>query len=140
MFAKAIRIPLLLAMLLLPSLAGAESGDRGSPGGNGIVSGTVKDTAGAVLQGAQITLQPTAITVASDAQGNFVIPNLVPGTYTVTISYVGFNNSVSTVEVKNRPNDATQRHNDHRFEQSADSGQCQSSRGCPRHQRAAHLR
>ena len=100
MFAKAIRIPLLLAMLLLPSLAGAESGDRGSPGGNGIVSGTVKDTAGAVLQGAQITLQPTAITVASDAQGNFVIPNLVPGTYTVTISYVGFNNSVSTVEVK----------------------------------------
>jgi hypothetical protein len=64
------------------------------------VSGNVKDTAGAVLQGAQITLQPTAITVASDAQGNFVIPNLVPGTYTVTIAYVGFNNSVSTVEVK----------------------------------------
>ncbi len=38
--------------------------------------------------------------MASDAQGDFVIPNLVPGTYTVTISYVGFNNSVSTVEVK----------------------------------------
>jgi TonB-dependent receptor len=100
MFAKAIRIPLLLAIALIPSLAGAASGDRGAPGGNGIVSGSVKDTAGAVLQGAQITLQPTAITVASDAQGNFVIPNLVPGTYTVTISYVGFNNSVSTVEVK----------------------------------------
>jgi TonB-dependent receptor len=100
MFAKAIRIPLLLAIALIPSLAGASSGDRGAPTGNGIVSGSVKDTAGAVLQGAQITLQPTAITVASDAQGNFVIPNLVPGTYTVTISYVGFNNSVSTVEVK----------------------------------------
>jgi TonB-dependent receptor len=100
MFAKAIGIPLLLAIALLPSLAGATSGDRGAPGSNGIVSGTVKDTAGAVLQGAQITLQPTAITVASDAQGDFVIPNLVPGTYTVTISYVGFNNTVSTVEVK----------------------------------------
>jgi TonB-dependent receptor len=100
MFVKAMRIHLLLAIALLPSLAGAASGDRGTTTGNGIVSGTVKDTAGAVLQGAQITLQPTAITVASDAQGDFVIPNLVPGTYTVTISYVGFNNSVSTVEVK----------------------------------------
>jgi len=100
MFVKAMRIHLLLAITLLPSLAGAASGDRGTTTGNGIVSGTVKDTAGAVLQGAQITLQPTAITVASDAQGDFVIPNLVPGTYTVTISYVGFNNSVSTVEVK----------------------------------------
>ena len=100
MFAKAIGIPLLLAIALLPSLASATSGDKGATASNGIVSGTVKDTAGAVLQGAQISLQPTAITVASDAQGNFVIPNLVPGTYTVTISYVGFNNSVSTVEVK----------------------------------------
>ena len=100
MFVKAMRIHLLLAIALLPSLAGAASGDRGTTTGNGIVSGTVKDTAGAVLQGAQITLQPTAITVASDAQGDFVIPNLVPGTYSVTISYVGFNNSVSTVEVK----------------------------------------
>src|SRR6202789_1224489 len=99
MFAKAIRIPLLLVVFLLPSLAGATGGDKGAPG-NGTVSGSVKDTAGAVLQGAQITLQPTAITVASDAQGNFVIPNLVPGTYTVTISYVGFTNSVSTVSVK----------------------------------------
>jgi TonB-dependent receptor len=100
MFVKAMRIHLLLAIALLPSLASATSGDRGAPGSNGIVTGTVKDTAGAVLQGAQITLQPTATSVASDAQGNFVIPNLVPGTYTVTISYVGFNNSVSTVEIK----------------------------------------
>ena len=93
MFAKAIRVPLLLAMFLLPSLAIAASA-------NGIVSGTVKDTAGAVLQGAQIVLQPTATSVASDAQGNFVVTNLTPGTYTVTVSYVGFNNSVTTVEVK----------------------------------------
>jgi TonB-dependent receptor len=93
MFAKAIRVPLLLAMFLLPSLAIAT-------GANGIVSGTVKDTAGAVLQGAQIVLEPTAVTVASDTQGNFVITNIVPGTYTVLISYVGFNNSTTTVEIK----------------------------------------
>ena len=95
MFAKAIRIPLLLlAMLLLPFTAGAAAGDKGA---NGSVSGTVKDIAGAVLQGAQITLQPTAVTVASDAQGDFLIPNIKPGTYTLTISYVGFNSSVTTI-------------------------------------------
>jgi TonB-dependent receptor len=98
MFAKALRIPLLLAIALLPALAGATGADKAAPGG--IVSGSVKDTAGAVLQGAQVTLLPAAISVASDTQGNFVIPNLAPGTYTVTISYVGFNNSVSTVVVK----------------------------------------
>ena len=90
MFAKAIRIPILvLAMLQLPFVAGAASGDKGAPTGNGTVSGTVKDTGGAVLQGAQVALQPTSTTVASDAQGDFVIPNLKPGTYTLTISYVG---------------------------------------------------
>src|SRR5580698_858715 len=98
MFAKAIRIPLLLTMLLLPLLASAATGDKGTPSGS--VSGTVKDAAGAVLQGAQIVLQPTATSVASDAQGNFVIPNIAPGTYTVTVSYVGFDNMVTTIVVK----------------------------------------
>jgi hypothetical protein len=99
MFAKASRIPLLLAMLLLPLLAGAATGDKGAPAGNGSVNGTVKDVAGAVLQGAQIVLEPKAITVASDAQGNFSITNVPPGTYTVTVSYVGFDNSVTTIVV-----------------------------------------
>src|ERR1700735_1249805 len=99
MFAKASRIPLLLTMLLLPLFAGAATTDKGAAAGPGSVSGTVKDAAGAVLQGAQIILQPTATTVASDAQGNFVIPNIAPGTYTVTVSYVGFDNSVATIVV-----------------------------------------
>ena len=100
MFAKAIRIPLLLlAMLPFPLIAGAAAGDKGASSGNGSINGTVKDTVGAVLQGAQIALQPTATTVASDAQGNFLIPNLTPGTYTLTVSYVGFNSSVTTIVV-----------------------------------------
>ena len=100
MFAKAVRIPLLLlAMLPLPSIAGAAAGDKGAPSGNGSVTGTVKDTVGAVLQGAQIALQPTDTTVASDAQGDFLIPNIKPGTYTLTVSYVGFNSSVTTIVV-----------------------------------------
>jgi TonB-dependent receptor len=66
---------------------------------NGSISGTVKDASGAVLPGAQIVLQPTGTTVASNAQGDFLIQNIKPGQYTVTISDVGFANSVSTVTV-----------------------------------------
>ena len=57
------------------------------------------DSTGAVLPSAQIVLQPTATTAASNAQGDFSIQNVRPGTYTVTVSAVGFENSVSTVTV-----------------------------------------
>ncbi len=63
------------------------------------MSGTVKDVGGAVLQGAQIVLQPSATTAASSSQGAFLIPNIKPGTYSLTISYVGFTTSVTTVNV-----------------------------------------
>src|SRR6202020_897894 len=65
----------------------------------GSVKGTVKDVAGSVLQGAKIVLQPGGTSVASDAQGEFSILNLKPGTYTATVSYVGFTSTVSTVVV-----------------------------------------
>ncbi len=97
MSTKAIRIPLFLAMVLVALFARAASDTPA--GGNGSVIGTVKDSAGAVLQGAQIVLQPTATTVATDTQGNFAIPAVKPGTYTVTISYVGFTTQTTTVVV-----------------------------------------
>jgi len=90
-----------LAALENPSAAG----ERNGPGGgapataSGSISGTVKDTTGGVLPGAQITLQPGAATAAANAQGDFVIQNVKPGTYTVTISVVGFKDSVSTINV-----------------------------------------
>ncbi len=101
MFTKAIRIPLFLAMVLVSLFARAAADTPA--GGNGSVIGTVKDAAGAVLQGAQIVLQPTATTVATDPQGNFVISAVKPGTYTVTISYVGFTSSTTTIVVNPGP-------------------------------------
>lgn len=90
-----------LAALEKPSVSGGGSAPGGgAPAtGNGSISGTVKDPSGAVLPGAQIVLQPSATTTAANAQGDFVISNLKPGTYTVTVSAVGFTNSVSTVVV-----------------------------------------
>jgi hypothetical protein len=66
---------------------------------NGAIGGTVKDTAGAVLRGALIELQPAEARTASDAQGDYRLPNVKPGTYTVSISYIGFATSVTTVVV-----------------------------------------
>jgi len=82
----------LLALLLLsPAITpSAYVAAQSVAGANGSVNGTVKDPSGALLPGARIVLQPTGANVASDAQGSFTLRDLKPGTYTVTISYVGF--------------------------------------------------
>jgi hypothetical protein len=58
--------------------------------GPGSISGTVLDSAGAVLQGAEIELQENGILLASSITGAFKITNLQPGTYTLKVFYVGF--------------------------------------------------
>jgi TonB-dependent receptor len=65
----------------------------------GSVGGTVKDKFGAVLQGARIELKPGTQTVVSDTQGQFFISNLNSGTYTLTISYSGFQTFTTTVNL-----------------------------------------
>jgi hypothetical protein len=88
--------------LFLSSLALALSiallGTTDSVAQVGGVSGTIKDSSGAVLPGAQIELQngPSAV---SDGQGQFLITNVAPGTYTATVNYVGFAPSTMKVTV-----------------------------------------
>ena len=63
---------------------------RGAAGGKGMISGTVTDADHAVLPGARIELQPIGRKLASDGKGQFVIPDLTPGKYTLSVSCVGF--------------------------------------------------
>ena len=60
----------------------------------GIISGRVQDTTGAVVAGAQITVTNTATNVEdhsqSNAEGNYRVPALRPGTYRVVIAASGF--------------------------------------------------
>jgi len=60
----------------------------------------VKDAGGAVLQGAKIQLEPAVQPATSDVQGTFLFPNLVPGTYKVIISFVGFDDFTTSVDLK----------------------------------------
>src|SRR5947209_6040113 len=56
---------------------------------SGIV-GHVTDSAGAVVQRARVDLQPSGVVVTTGDSGDFTIPDVIPGDYTLTVSYVGF--------------------------------------------------
>ena len=64
-----------------------------------IIQGTVLDAAGAAVPGAEITLAPVKMTVVSDAQGAYRIPDVPAGKYTLTVSYIGFAPLTTNVEV-----------------------------------------
>ena len=74
---------LCLAALCFGSLATAQAT-------KGTIAGRVFDSSGAVLQGAQVQIQPKGLTLASDGQGEFAVTDLAPGNYKVLVSYLGF--------------------------------------------------
>ena len=54
------------------------------------LTGRATDVNNDGLVGARVEVQPLDRVAATDAQGQFTIPDLLPGKYTLTISYVGF--------------------------------------------------
>lgn len=68
-------------------------------GQKGAISGIVTDNSGAVLTGAQITLESPTFNTVSDEQGRFYINDVAQGNYTLTISYVGFSKFEQSVDV-----------------------------------------
>jgi TonB-dependent receptor len=82
-----------ILLLLTMPLAAMESASKGT------LSGRVTDTAGAVLQGAQIQIETSTTTSVSGIQGEFIITNLAPGSYNVTITFVGFTPFTKSVTI-----------------------------------------
>src|SRR5262245_50353086 len=75
----------LVCLMLLPANARAPSA----------IAGTVKDTTGAVLPGVTVEASSDVLiekskTAVTDAQGNYKIVDLRPGTYAMTFSLEGF--------------------------------------------------
>ena len=73
-----------LTFVVLPSFAQSTA----------TLSGTVKDPSGAVLTGAQVTVRNlgtgTERVISSDSAGQFVVPSLPPGDYSVRVTASGF--------------------------------------------------
>lgn len=80
-------------LLLSCALAGA-LGNVGAQGLTGQISGTLVDSNGGAVANAnvEVTNQETALTrtVTSDSEGNFVVPQLLPGTYAIIVTAGGF--------------------------------------------------
>jgi TonB-dependent receptor len=63
------------------------------------IQGNVLDAGGAAVPGAQVKLAPVPRTVVSDDHGMYRMTNVSAGTYTLTVSYVGFAPLTSDVTV-----------------------------------------
>jgi len=82
-------VALVLSVLALPGVAGAQSAASGA------IAGTAKDTTGAVLPGVTVEAASPALiekvrSVVTDGNGEYKIVDLRPGTYTVTFTLPGF--------------------------------------------------
>ena len=63
------------------------------------VTGTVSDQDGNVLAGANVTVEGTDTGASSNVDGSFTISGLSDGTYTVTASFIGFNDASAVVTI-----------------------------------------
>lgn len=65
----------------------------------GTITGRAIDRFQAVLPGARVELVPNVMSTATNAQGEFTLINVVPGEYTLKVSYVGFQPFLTKVTV-----------------------------------------
>jgi len=83
-----------LAPLYLPAQALVEEGQSGgAPVKASTIKGTVADPTGAVIPGATVTLTPAsgqALVVKSQSDGTYTLTGVPPGTYSETITMLGF--------------------------------------------------
>ncbi len=66
----------------------------------GVVKGVVKDQSGEVLIGANVVVKETFFGCATNKNGEFIVRKISPGTYTIEVSYLGYEKKVQTVIVR----------------------------------------
>jgi hypothetical protein len=92
MWQRSVKLACLIFVVALTFFAGANAYAQG--GATSSLTGTVVDSSGGVVPGADVVVKNNAtgavFTAVSNVEGAFTIPTLSPGTYTVTISLQGF--------------------------------------------------
>lgn len=94
-----IRLPLLVCVLALYAFFCGLAAPARAQTQAGSISGTLTDPAGAVLRGAQVSIPAKGMIVSTDQQGRFFFSGLQFGDYTLSVSYIGFQNLTKTVTV-----------------------------------------
>ncbi len=91
--------PLLVCVLGLSAFFCGLAASAPAQSQAGSISGTLMDSAGAVLRGAQLSIPSQGMIVSTDEQGRFFFSGLRPGEYTISVSYIGFQKLTKTVAV-----------------------------------------
>jgi outer membrane receptor for ferrienterochelin and colicin len=90
-----------LVLLVLPLLMANHVWAQGIP--TGTLSGRVTDDTGLGLPGVSITASAPTLqgsrSAVTDVNGNYIIPNVPPGDYTVTVALSGFQTATRTTKV-----------------------------------------
>ena len=84
---------ILMAALLLVVCFRAASAQTGT------LSGTVSDSVGAVLPGAEVRLDGTTLHTTTDDKGHYALANVPAGTYTLRALMLGFRAATQSVTV-----------------------------------------
>jgi iron complex outermembrane receptor protein len=85
-----------LAIGAIPSTSSAQAPDLGS------LSGSVTARDGTILARATVTLEadPTRVRSMAASDGSFTFSSLAPGTYTLSVDYVGYARFTTTVSIR----------------------------------------
>ncbi|MEO6965868.1 MAG: TonB-dependent receptor [Acidobacteriaceae bacterium] len=86
-------------LLCLPVLLFGLATPGAAQGGGGSISGSLTDSTGAALRSAQVSIPAHGMHTTSDQQGLFLLSDLPAGTYTVVVTYIGFDTLTKTVAV-----------------------------------------
>ncbi|MFQ5652843.1 MAG: carboxypeptidase-like regulatory domain-containing protein [bacterium] len=86
----------LYSIFLVLTLATVVSVSRAQ---TGTITGHVSDDDGSPLPGANVVLENTTYGAATGSDGHFEIKYVPPGTYTVTVTMIGFEQKSSSVQV-----------------------------------------
>ena len=90
LISRAQRCAFLAALLLTaPALSGAQVSPQGAPAA-GRVTGKVTDGTGRPVANAQVSVEGTGLGVSTDANGEFTIAGVPPGTHAVKVRVLGF--------------------------------------------------
>ena len=68
------------------------------------IHGTVRAKDGQPLVGAILVSEHQVYSTSSDSEGKFKLPEVAPGNYSITVSYVGFKSLTKTIQVKKEGN------------------------------------
>lgn len=83
---RLLSVACLSALMITPAFGVTESNEAAL----GVVTGRIVDAGRQSLPGASVMIENLHTGVVSDINGYYVLPSLKPGTYTVRVSYVGY--------------------------------------------------